>query len=89
MSDSKYYHTDPDDPEAPIVLTRYSSGHGEIKPGDAVEYVNPEAAPLPAGPLIVAELVAFGTDVQAILNDGQYEVSADNLRPLPRPDMIP
>ena len=80
---SRFYRTDPDDPDAPVVLDRYDCGHGVIRPGDSVEYVNPSAPPLP-GPLVITELLAFGTDVLAILNGGEYETSADNLSPLPK-----
>jgi hypothetical protein len=86
---SRFYRSDPDDPDAPIQLERYSHLHGVIRPGDACEYVNPQAPPLP-GPLVITELWAFGTDVLAILNDGEYETSADNLRALPpAPDPTP
>jgi hypothetical protein len=79
---SRFYRTDPDDPDAPVPLERFSHLHGVIRCGDPVEYVNPDAPPLP-GPLVLTELLAFGPDVLAILNDGEYETSADNLRALP------
>ncbi len=85
---SRFYRTDPDDPDAPLPLTRYSHLHGEIRPGDAVEYVNPAAPPLP-GPLVLTELLAFGTDVLAILNDGEYETDASNLRKIQAPEASP
>ena len=89
MSPGRFYRTDPDDPDAPIQLSRYSHLHGVINCGDAVEYVNPSGPPLP-GPLVLTELYAFGTDsVLAILNDGEYETSADNLRALPPADPTP
>jgi hypothetical protein len=86
---SRFYRIDPDDPDAPIVLSRYNCGHGEIRPGRPVRYENPDAPPLPAGELILTELLAFGPRVLAILNDGEYEVSADNLHPIPEPEATP
>jgi hypothetical protein len=77
MTDSRFYRTDPLDPDAPVVQLFHYGPHGRIRPGDRVEYTGP--LPL-SGPLIVAELIAFGDLVSAILNDGEYEVSADNLR---------
>jgi hypothetical protein len=64
--------------------------HGRVRPGDTVAYDCP-AAPhrgSPAGdgtPLVIAELVDFGggSPVQAVLNGGAYECSADNLRAVP------
>jgi len=75
VSDSKYYVTNPDDPDAPIVLTEYDG----IRPGDVVRYVGP--VPLMAAPLIVSELIRWPQDdlCCAILNDGEFEVNADNL----------
>ena len=81
---SRFYRTDPDDPDAPLPLSRYNCGHGVIEPGDQVEYIGP--IPLPGAPHVVTELLAFGPETLAILNGGQYECSADNLRPLPKPE---
>jgi|KBSSwiS6_1023812.scaffolds.fasta_scaffold120729_2 hypothetical protein len=81
----KYYDGDPEDPEAPVELDEYKN----IKPGIQVVYDNPRfRAPLP-GPLIVSALYRFPAAVGswndyewvcAILNDGEYEVNADNLK---------
>lgn len=87
MTASRFVNTDPDDPEAPRVLASYhGKHHGLIRPGDTVEYANPAmpglGSPADDGvPLVVDELVDYRLgSVQAILNDGLYEVSADNLR---------
>lgn len=70
----KFYDADPDDPEAPVLLGEWSG----LKPGDHVR-LKPSCAPLP-GPLVIAELWDFGEGfVQAVLNDGEYEVTASNL----------
>jgi len=81
---SQYYETDPNDPEAPIPLTEYRG----LRPGMNVTYQNPHAPSLGLpGPLIVDELIQWNTpgtpNVQAVLNGGEYEVNADNLRPAP------
>lgn len=79
---SEFYVTDPADPEAPRVLQEYTGPcHGTIRPGDEVVYDNPSfPLPLP-GPLTVTELIDLGGGpVQAILNNGTYEVTARNLR---------
>ena len=75
-----FYVTNPADPDAPVVLDEY---HG-IRPGDQVTDEGP-VAPLLTGPLTVAAIYEFrdngrGGWVTAILNDGEYEVSADHLR---------
>lgn len=79
---SKFYRTDPNDPDAPVVLDEYRG----LRPGSPVEYVNPASAiePLPQ-PLVITQLVLFPSPdyVSAILNDGEYEVNADNLVALP------
>jgi hypothetical protein len=80
---SRFYVTDPGDPEAPRELREYTGPYyGTIRAGDQVTYDNPSfPLPLPE-PLIVTELIDFGDGpVHAILNDGEYEVSASNLRP--------
>jgi hypothetical protein len=103
---SKYWITDPDDPEAPVVIEEYNGLH----PGMHVVYQNP-AWRQPDGsyktggmdpPLVITELVrmpgleerrvqdrvaaehrpvAVQPVVQAVLNDGEWEVNADNLAP--------
>lgn len=83
---SEFYVTDSADPEAPRVLTEFTSPyHGTIRPGDRVVYDNP-SFPLPLPELTtVTELIDFGDGpVQAILTGPSgttYEVSAINLRP--------
>jgi len=73
-----YYNTDPNDPEAPVLLERYNG----LSPGDAVEYVNdrwPGGAI--SGPLVLTALYDWPEHgVSAILNDGEWEVDAVNLR---------
>lgn len=62
MSDSAFYETDPNDPDAPVVLSEYASPYGIIRPGDVVEYVNPDAPPLRGrGALVVNELLQWTT----------------------------
>jgi hypothetical protein len=90
--------TDPDDPEAPVVIDEYNG----LRPGAHVVYQNP-AWRQPDGsyktggmdpPLVITELVRMpgleerhGHDmVQAVLNDGEWEVNADNLAPDPSED---
>jgi hypothetical protein len=78
---SRFYITDAADPEAPVELTEYNG----LRPGVEVVYDNPALPPLPR-PLVVTELIRFHPDtddpggVSAILNEGEYEVNADNLR---------
>lgn len=75
---SSFYETNPDDPEAPVVLSEYRG----LVPGMPVRYT---ATPPLSGPLVIAELVRFPgamtcpSFVQAVLNGGEYEVNADNL----------
>lgn len=74
-SPSRFYACDASDPDAPVLLGSYRG----LRAGMAVEYVNPRAPSLP-GSLIVTEIVRLAADhVTAILNDGQWEVNADNL----------
>jgi hypothetical protein len=91
---SKFWTTDPTDPEAPVVLAEYNG----LRPGMHVRYQNP-AWQQPDGsyrtggmdpPLVISELVRFseytedgGGYVTAVINDGEWEVSADNLVPDP------
>lgn len=79
---SDFYVTDPADPEAPRLLAEFTGPHGTIRPGDPVVYDNPSfPLPLPEA-TTVTELIDLGDGpVQAILNNGRYEVSARNLRP--------
>jgi hypothetical protein len=81
----KYYDTDPEDPEAPIELDEYK----DIKPGAQVIYDNPQVqAPLPDR-LTVSAIYRFPATIGTwndyartvvILNDGEYEVDADNVK---------
>jgi hypothetical protein len=89
---SRFYRADPADPDAPLVLTAYLGPyHGLIRPGDRVVYENPYWRQADGsyktggmdGPLVITELVDVfrnGISPQAILNDGEWEVSASNLR---------
>lgn len=87
---SRFVTTDPDDPDSPRVLAEFTGAKGTIRPGDMVTYEN-EAWRQPDGtyktggmdpPLRVDELIDYGLGpVQAIINDGEWEVSAANLRP--------
>jgi hypothetical protein len=80
---SRFYDTAPGGPR---VLAGYSGPHHDtIRPGDLVVYENPawrEPVAAVAVPMIITEIIDFGGDLppQAILNDGEWEVSADNLR---------
>lgn len=90
---SRFYTQDPDDPDSPAVLEEYAGPHhGVIRPGDRVVYENPAlrrpdgtyATGGMDGPLTVTEIIDLGEGlVQAVLNDGEWEVSAANLRALP------
>lgn len=88
---SRFYDIDPSDPESPVLLPEYhGEHHGMIRPGDRVAYENPAWRQPDGtyktggmdGPLTITEIVDLGGDIppQAILNDGEYEVSADSLR---------
>ena len=80
---SKYYSTDSSDPFAPIELEEYQG----INVGDTVTYANAEMRgydPFTDITLTVSAFYRFTTGlpedyVAAILNDGDWEVSADNL----------
>lgn len=80
MAESRFYTTDPSDPDAPVLL----QSHKGLRAGMTVEYTGP--IPLD-GPLVITELLSWSRvglthNVQAILNDGEYEVDADNLCPV-------
>lgn len=92
---TRFYLTDPADRNSPKSLNAYTTPAREtIWPGDRVAYQNPAMRQADGnyetggidGPLTVTALVDFGEGYppQAILNDGLYEVSAVNLRRLPR-----
>lgn len=73
-----YYATDPTDPAAPVELTEWNG----LTVGMAVDYVNPRAGGLP-GPITLSALyqMGLGGPVVAILNEGEFEVMARNLKP--------
>jgi hypothetical protein len=85
----KYYETDPNDPEAPVELTEY----GDLRVGSKVRYQNlswfkPDGTYATAGMDDVytvyalyrfPEMVGEGDYVEAILDDGEWQVNADNL----------
>lgn len=73
---SSFYATDPFDPMAPVVLDEWEG----LRPGMTVLYGGP--MPLP-GPHVIVELLDFVDYVLAVLDDGVYEVQADNLTPAP------
>lgn len=80
MGDSKHYETNPDDPNAPVVLHVYKG----IRSGDRVKYVG--TMPLD-GEFRVDEIIQFANDdVMAIMHElgsaDVYEVNADNLEKL-------
>ena len=77
---SKFYDiTHPDEPGSPVVLDEWNG----LKPGMTVRYIGD--IPLPYH-LVVCELIEFPGDgfesgwVTAILNDGDWELDASNLR---------
>lgn len=87
---TEWYHTDVDDPEAPVELLVYKG----MRAGDFVVYENPAwrredgtyATGGMDGTLVVSALFRFPADVaggdyvEAILNEGEWQVNADNLR---------
>jgi hypothetical protein len=86
MTEGRFYRANPKDPDAPVLLDHYK----DLRPGLMVVYDNPRmaGARLP-GPLVVTELWEMQLShsrrrsITAILNDGEWEVSADNLKPAP------
>lgn len=80
MAESRFYTTDPADPDAPVLIDEYNG----LKPGMTVEYAYDLLLP---GPFVITELLRWDHPgvahaVQAILDDGAFEVDADNLRPV-------
>jgi hypothetical protein len=77
---SRFFTTDSSDPLAPVLLEEWRG----LRPGMAVVYVGRDD--MPTANLTIAEIVEFPGDgfesgwVTAILNDGEYEVDASNLR---------
>lgn len=82
MSESRFYATDPTNPDAPVVL----AGYRGLRPGDRVTYTG--SVPMTDEPVTVTELVRFGQSdyVSAVLADGEWEVCADNLKRVPGDD---
>lgn len=86
MADKEWYITDPQDPEAPVRLEEYRG----LREGMSVVYHNPHSTLTLDGPLRLDAVYEFPTIrgvtmVQAVLNDGEYEVNANNLRAEKRP----
>ncbi len=86
---AEYYETDPTDPYAPVELEEYRG----IRVGDSVVYDNPDSAATLEGPLTLSALYRFSGGpvtaapvglpkeyITAILNGGEFECNADNLR---------
>jgi len=75
MTESRFYETNPNDPDAPVLIEE----HDGMCIGDVVRYIGP--VPLMVHPLVVTEFIRWPGDelVSAILNDGEFEVNADNL----------
>ena len=88
---SKFYDTTQEG--GPREKSWYAAKHGFLKPGDHVTYENPLAPStgptgIGSGEHVITELIDLGSDddlgpsnlVTAILDDGIWEVQADNLR---------
>jgi len=83
---SRFYDTSA--PDAPKELKEYAGQyHGTIRVGDHVVYENPallrDGVYFTGGmdpPLVVTEIIDFGDFTAAVLNDGEWECQADNLR---------
>lgn len=78
---SKWYRTDPSDPDAPVEVTRYPGT--DIRRGCTVMYTGP--VPLPGLHTVEAIHCFPGEGAQppawlAILDGGKYEVDPANLR---------
>lgn len=101
MSTSRFYDTT--GPDGPIAVPTYTTSRGDtLTTGQRVLYENPslDRAGI-EGPLTITELINLGdlgdADpeqagkhlVTAILNEGVWEVAADNLRPEPEPEVVP
>jgi hypothetical protein len=93
---SRFYDTDA--PGGPALVESYTTKRGDtLTPGLRVLYENPSVKLSGIdGPLVITELIDLGDmadadpeldpgshHVTAILNDGHWEVAADNLRPEP------
>jgi len=65
------------------ITSLYAAKHGYLRPGDRVTYENPYLGPAGMeGIHVITELIDIGDPdhtVTAILDDGNYEVSVDNL----------
>ena len=99
---SRFYDTA--SPDGPVEVPTYTTVRGDtLTTGQRVLYENSSTSPLPAidGPLTITELVNLGDMgdadpeqagkhlVTAILNEGIWEVLADNLRPEPASEEVP
>jgi hypothetical protein len=83
--ESRFYDTR--DPDGPTLLDSYNTPHGVLQPGDHVVYENPQLGPAGMeGEHVITELIDIGPPgeepalISAILDEGVYEVQADNLR---------
>lgn len=84
---SKFYDIDPSDPESPRELLTFTTARGDVlRPGDRVIYDNHGLRPGWLNKLLViTEIIDFSTTeysdhVDAVINDGEYQLNADNLR---------
>jgi hypothetical protein len=90
---SRFYDEDPNDPEAPREIPEYNGlrpGVHVVYENHAWRL--PDGSYTTGGmdpPLVIDELILFPTDaatyaagfyVEAIINDGEWQVNADNLR---------
>jgi hypothetical protein len=74
VTDDPYYVTDHRDPDAPVKLHEYCA----LRPGMAVRYI---AQPPLEGKLVVDAIYDMHDHITVILNEGEYEVDANNLEP--------
>jgi hypothetical protein len=71
MSDSAFYETDPDDPDAPVVIHEYRG----LRPGMRVEYVWPNTGRVISGADLLARMTVMEL-VQWSLTDGTLYTEA-------------
>jgi len=89
---SRFYDTT--QPGGPREVTWYAARLGFLRPGDHVTYENPHGPAGVEGEHVITELIDLGSDddlgpanlVTAILDDGVWEVQADNLRRVEPPN---
>jgi hypothetical protein len=102
MTSSRFYVTDPADPDVPVVVDPFNGPHGPVRAGDVVAYCNPAwrergdtdfriaGVDLRDGLMIVEEIVDLGAgEPQAILTTSRgesWQVSAANLAPCAPPE---